>query len=401
MNTKILIVDDDPINISILEEIFEESAQLATAEDGETALRIVDTFLPDIILLDIMMPGLNGFETCAELKARVTTKHIPIIFLSAKNSLEDKIQGFDCGGADYVTKPFEAEEVIARVSTHLQLLKARQLIKQQNDNLELLLETRTQELIQSERNAAFSLMVKGIIHNLRGPLTAVIGLSDVICESAKRHIDRYKDPALIPTETLVDILQNTEENAELIHSAANELNTMISSLMSRSRSDKLTHIEQVDLNTLVEHELKFLNGNMCFKHKTQKTIELHPHPLPICVVAAELSQCFQNLVHNALDAIYAQPLKLLHISTKQEESWAVLSVEDNGPGIPPDQRKLILDPFYTTKPRIAKKPDEPTGTGLGLYTVSNIITSFEGRIEISDSKLGGAAVTLYLPLDET
>lgn len=397
---KLLIVDDDPINLAVLEEIFLETDTLCSAQSGTEAIRLAATFQPDLILLDVMMPQMDGFETCRRLKNNPETAAIPVLFLTASSDLKHKLAGFSCGGADYITKPFDAEEVIARTRIHLKLRDAQQLIQRHNQDLEALLAERTRELIHTERHAAFSLLMQGIIHNLKGPLTAVMGLSDFITSliNAKNHA-LASAPTGISAKDMIPFLHKIAGSSELISGAAQELKAMIDSMMTKSKSDKEEDLITVDLNNLIRQELTFLDGDMRFKHRIQKTIRLAESDLPVRVVPSEISQVISNLLRNALDATYtmAHPTLLIESGRRNGQAW--FSVGDDGPGIPLEIRDKIFDPFFTTKPRAGEgEKDQPTGTGLGLYTVSVMVNSYRGCVQVGDSSLGGAAVSFSIPL---
>jgi signal transduction histidine kinase len=398
---KVLLVDDDPINISILVEIFEEGYQYETASSGTEALSKVNSFQPDLILLDIMMPGMDGFEVCRRIKADAATSSIPIIFLTALTKLDEKIRGFEVGGEDYITKPFEAEEVLARTRTHLKLRHAQQTIRRHSEELEERLDERTRELIATEKQAAFSLIIQGIIHNLRGPLTAVMGLSDIIAMTAGKQAENCEQATADPA-TVCQTLYNIKSNAHLITQAADELQKMIDSLMDKSRSDKTDECEVCDLNALIRRELEFLNGDMRFKHAIKKTISLSEAPLKIFVIPSEIAQVLSNLVRNAIDAMCRQEHAKMAIATDRRAAYALLTVSDNGPGIPEKLRQKVFEPFFTTKARATQphEVNEPVGTGLGLYTVSNIVASYDGHITIRASEAGGAEITIEIPLIE-
>lgn len=397
---RLLLVDDDPINLAVLEEIFSSTHTLCAAASGAEALQKAAEFQPDLILLDIMMPHMDGFETCRRLKADPQTADIPVLFLTANTELQSKLNGFACGGADYITKPFEAEEVIARTRTHLKLRDAQELIRRHNLELESMLEERTRELIRTERHAAFSLLMQGIIHNLKGPLTAVTGLADFMATLIEsRTEDLATGPRAIPATDQAAFLQKLAGHTALIGTAAQELKTMIDSMMTKSASDKEENLRDIDLNALLNQELMFMGSDLRFKHDLKKTIRLSPAPLPIRVVPSEMAQIISNLIRNAMDATHALRRPALLIETAAKGKNARLIMEDDGPGIPPDIREKIFDPFFTTKPR-AEEADakEPVGTGLGLYTVAAILHSYNGKIEVGEASLGGARFTLSIPL---
>ena len=177
MTTKIMIVDDQPNNLNVLTEILAQQTDYAlyTAVNGEMALRNVGRVQPDIILLDIMMPGLDGFAVCRRLKADPATADIPILFLSSKTDVQDKVHGFELGAVDYVTKPFQAGEVLARLRTHLDLRRLQR-------NLEAQVAAQTARL--RELDARKSEFLAVLSHELRTPLTVIKGYLGILAGKA-------------------------------------------------------------------------------------------------------------------------------------------------------------------------------------------------------------------------
>ena len=180
---KILIVDDTPTNLRILEEVLEEDYFISVAQSGVQALSVTEKFVPDLILLDVNMPGIDGFETCRKLKSQEDTLNIPVIFITARAEPEDIIQGFKEGGVDYITKPFNHSEVLARVQTHL---KVQQLIRQlefKNDQLEELNELKNKFLGMAS-------------HDMRNCLGAIRGYSEILKDDEQDLTEETKEQFL-------------------------------------------------------------------------------------------------------------------------------------------------------------------------------------------------------------
>ena len=180
---KILIVDDNPTNLKVLSDALRDQGRTTlVATDGESAIEQVDYALPDLILLDVMMPGIDGFETCRQLKANPRTQRLPIIFMTALSDPVDKVKGLELGAVDYITKPFQHEEVLARIKLHLNLFylnnRLEQRVLERTQALEgslNQLQTAQLQLIQSEKMSVLGQLVAGIGHEINNPIGCIDG----------------------------------------------------------------------------------------------------------------------------------------------------------------------------------------------------------------------------------
>jgi len=212
----IMIVDDTPDNLKLLEELLRERGYFVRAfPRGRLALAAAANEPPDLIMLDITMPEMNGYETCELLKADPRLASIPVIFISALNERLDKVTAFGCGGVDYVTKPFQFEEVQARVATHLRLRRLQAELEMHNDHLEEMIRVRTRELADAKERLAILDKTKSdfltlISHELRTPLNGLFGLTDLVfmeCE-AKPEVIELKAPFEESRQRLLTILDD-------------------------------------------------------------------------------------------------------------------------------------------------------------------------------------------------
>jgi signal transduction histidine kinase len=186
-----------------------------------------------------------------------------------------------------------------------------------------------------------------------------------------------------------------------IEKGTKQMLEMINSLMAKSKNDTTEELAIVDINELLQKEIEFLNADPIFKYKIEKSINFFPTPLLIKILPGELSQIFQNLVRNAMDAMYSGEGRQITITTdiSGEDIW--FSIKDNGPGISQENQQKIFDPFFSTKLRADKNTDdEPTGTGLGLHMCSQMVEKYEGRIELISKEGEGAEFKVVLPKKE-
>lgn len=394
-NCKLLIVDDDAVNLENCFEMLNDRYELVFAQTGGEALAVARDSHPDLILLDVMLPDMDGFETCRRIKEDPLFADLPIIFLTAKHNLADKILGFDAGGADYITKPFEIEEMLARIDTHVNLRKARLTIGEYNQKLEELVARQTRELINSERRATFGLMIKGIIHNLNGPLSG-IGLNST---TINKRMTRLRDSLIGADidEMAFNEMDEILESMTLVSECCAKMNEIIRVLMAKSHYEKSDYIKTFDLNELLSNEIKFLNADMRFKHKIRKVVRLMEAPLMVTAVPSELSQVFHNLMINAIDAVTLSTEPQITVASGVEEQNTIwFSVLDNGPGVDESVLPRIFEPFFTTK-RKEKASDHSGGLGIGLYTCVEIVHSYGGEIDVRNQEDVGVRFTVRLP----
>ncbi|MBU0479507.1 MAG: response regulator [Proteobacteria bacterium] len=393
---RVLIVDDEPSIRLILSSILEnEGYQISEIDSGAKAISEIDNIRPDLVLLDVMMPGINGFEVCRMIRDNQDFQEIPIIFITALTQTKDLVEAFEAGANDYLTKPFNDSEVRVRVKNHLRLKKAGDKLKRYSSDLEKIVEEEAHELIKAERQAAFGQLIQGIIHNLKGPLTAI---------SAGLQIARFSLKTADFAETddqAISFCQTIGQSMEMIDSGAARLTGMINSMMSRSRAENSGSFVMTDLNKIVEDELRFLNADLTFKNKFKKNIRLADKPLTVKAIPSELAQVVSNLISNAIDALHNHPAPAISIETSSRGNNVYLALSDNGPGIPVENIDHVFDPLFTTKAKAGNDPvdaNTPTGTGLGLYTCMRIIRSHQGNISVHNNPGGGTTFQVHLPM---
>lgn len=390
--TKLLIIDDQPHNLGVLFDFLTQSGfKIFVALDGESAIQRAEVTQPSLIILDVMMPIIDGFETCRRLKKNPLTKDIPIIFMTALSDTIDKVKGFRLGAVDYITKPIHQEEVLSRIETHIRLYNLQNQLKKKteelahlNQNLETIVETRTKQLIEQEKTALIGRLAQGIVHNLRNRIQLILS---------------YKCLATgeITQETVSQ--EMTFSYVNKMADVAWDISQILDDLMYKSVMDQSVELELINVNEVIKKELDFWQANLQFKHKVKKIYLLDQNIQPIPLIYTDLSQILDNLISNALDAMWDKQEQKLTIITRQDEQNIYIEIQDTGCGIAPENIAKIFDPFYTTKPlKGEEKPsNQPTGTGLGSYTCMQIVKSFGGNIKVTSEIDKGSTFTVSLP----
>lgn len=403
--SEILVVDDDFVNRMLLREILVSAGyEVHEASNGYEAIDLVKTIRPDLILLDIMMPDIDGYEVCKRLKADLDVSHIPVIFITALSNPADLVRGFDIGAEDYLSKPINVEEVKARVRTHLKLRAATEKIKRYNEELERVVAESSKELIRAERQAAFGQLIQGLVHNLKGPLTAMQGGIDIGKRILSALTNAVEEETAPSKEQLSKWIRDANQTLDLTASASKRLQEMINSLMVKGSADNKTELEEFDLNEIVKSELDFLSADLDFKHKIEKEVELCPEKLIVSANASEIAQVFNNFLSNAKDAMHEISSPKINITTKCYGSDAVLIVADNGCGFSSEDKERIFEPFYTTKSRVNQGSSGKTGltgTGLGLYMSMRSVRSVGGDIGVKSIPGNGTTFKITIPLAVT
>ena len=412
----ILIVDDTPANLDVISEtLAHEGYKVAIATSGERAIQQIERLPPDLILLDIMMPGIDGFETCRRLKANPKTKDIPIIFMTALADAENKVKGLKLGAVDYVTKPFQEQEVLARVNTQLKLHLLTQNLEQQVAKKTAELQASQLQLIQKEKMSALGNLVAGVAHEMNNPLGFIFASLQQANPAFKDifdHLKLYQEHLPNPSQEIlnhasdIDLDYSLEDLPKMIDSmvmACDRLKDISNSLCAFSRTDQDYPIacnihEGIDSTIMIlKHRLK-ANEN----HPEIQVITEYGNLPAIECYAGQLNQVFMNLLGNAIDAIeesnighsYAEINNQITIKTEllPEKAQVIVRIKDNGIGMSAEVQSKIFEHLFTTK-------DVGKGTGLGLAIVRQIIMEKHGgAIEVNSAVGKGTEFSILLPV---
>ena len=430
----VLIVDDSPTSRAVLSDALTESDfQVNVAHDGESALKQINKQLPDLILLDVMMPGLDGFDTCMKLKENPITSDIPVIFMTALSDSVDKVKGLQLGAVDYIIKPLQKEEVLARVRVHIKLYNLtrtlEQRVEERTAELSQALRDLQQaqvQLIQSEKMSSLGQLLAGIAHEINNPVNFIYGNVDYAVEYINdlfKLINLYQEK-YEPTPEIASLTETIEleflkkDLPKLLSSmqvGTERIQEIVRSLRNFSRLDE-SDKQPVDLHEGLDTTLMIL-GNRLKSQSNRleiKIIKNYGDLPPVNCYSGQINQVFMNILSNSIDA-----LEELRNNAESEEFSSLFSREnskakskiptirivtevvnvnaiqvriaDNGTGITQEVKKRLFEPFFTTKP-LGK------GTGMGMSISYQIVTKKHGgKIKCLSSPGQGTEFIIEIP----
>ncbi len=367
MNDKrpvILAVDDTPENLDVLVGILKDKYRVKVAPNGTRALELAGgPERPDLILLDIMMPGMDGFDVCGRLKSDATVRDIPVIFISSLSQTTDKVKAFTAGGVDYVTKPFEPEEVTARIATHLELRRQKRELEQSY--------ARLQALEQLRDN-----LTHMIIHDMRSPLMAITGGLGIISEDAT-----FEDT----------------ENADILNMAAasgQDLTEMVNSLLDISRMESGNmplEREDHDLKGIAEAAVNAMAANARFEGVD---ITVSGDSATVHVDETIVRRVFANLIGNAIK--FTPGGGTVELKVKRSAETVRAEVIDAGPGIPEDYHEKVFEKFGQVE---ARRDKQKHSSGLGLTFCKLAVEAHGGHIGVDSEPGKGSTFWFELPVN--
>lgn len=363
----ILVVDDTQANLQLLSGMLKERGyKVRPAPSGAIALQAAQSAPPDLILLDINMPEMDGYQVCTQLKNDERTADVPVIFISALNETMDKVRAFSVGGVDYVTKPFQFEEVNARVTAHLKL--RRMQVDLESLNSELLHTNAELYRLQQLRDN----LTHMIVHDLRSPLTGIMGTYDLLAMDA--------DKLSAPTAKMLDLSKP----------ALKQMLGMINSLLDVSKieaGELKPNRTDCDLVALA-HDAKSVLAGVCSDRRV--TIDSSAAQMPASIDRDLIGRVLQNLLGNALK--FTSKNGEVKIQIAHEGNRARVNVVDDGPGIPPEYHERIFEKFGQVK------SDRPrVGTGLGLTFCRLAVEAHGGKIGVTSEVGKGSTFWFELP----
>jgi CheY-like chemotaxis protein len=362
---KILVVDDQPINVQLLKRKLErEGMTVFTANSGHDALALVTAEKPDLILLDVMMPDMDGIEVCQHLQADDETRTIPVIFITARTSKEGKLEGLGVGAVDYITKPIDLDETFARVQTQLRFVSInRELVDLQR------------RLGDARRAATIGAVTQGIAHNLNNLLGVVIGYVDLI----KAYHDKP---------------EQVKKNAQHLDNAVTRIVNIIRQLTGLVVRNK-PPVTGMTLSSLLDSSVKRYQAD----YNIDQPVEIQ-NPLGAMLVDSNLEvleDSISKLLINAWESYDEAPkekrsitLRTETVDREDEGKFFLIHVEDRGHGIQDDVHDHMFEPFVSSKHTV--------GVGMGLTIARHAVRNLGGDVSLENREGGGVTATLRHPI---
>ncbi len=370
----ILCADDEPHNLILLEAMLAPRGyEVETAENGREALSKLRTGKIDICLLDVMMPNMDGFEVCRQIKSEEAHRRIPVIMITSLTDRENRIRGIEAGAEDFISKPFDSSEVLARIKMLLH-------VKELNDRLNLMaleevIAHRRYEKILLEKNSELENFAHTVSHDLKSPLLTIQAFAGIIVKDLE-----------------AGNLARVRENANRIRNSAEQMNALVSDLLELCRIGKTIGASvPIDMNQLVRDVLTQLAGPL---DNSQVLTIVQPDLPRLHGDPTRMAEVVQNLVENAIKYMGDQPYPRIGIGVRYDGAESVFFVCDNGAGVDPIHHERIFGLFN-------KLDATSDGTGIGLSLVRRIIEVHGGRVWVeSDGNGLGSSFCFTIPEGE-
>ncbi|NJN85256.1 MAG: hybrid sensor histidine kinase/response regulator [Leptolyngbyaceae cyanobacterium SL_7_1] len=383
----VLLVDDNPTNLGLLFDALKDSGfKLLAAEDGEAALAQVSYFKPDIILLDVMMPGLDGFETCQRLKQNPQTQDIPVIFMTALSETVDKVHGFSVGAVDYITKPFQTAEVLARLHTHLAIQRLQRQLQAQNQRLQ-------QEICDRQQaEQSLRVLLHAVSHDLRNPVTGML----MVVKNLLKTLPQASPEATIngaSAETVCSVMGVPRHILERMAESGDRQLNLINSLLEAHAIETqgiALHREPLQFGEVVADVVEEMQPLVL---KNQATLVSHlPPNLPVLSAdGVQLRRVLEHLICNALK--HNPPGVALTVEVTMQPNQLRCTVTDNGVGIDPAQSDRLFQLYQR-----GANARHTHGLGLGLYLCQQIVLAHGGDMGVDSTPGKGCRFWFVLPL---
>ncbi|MBW2263082.1 MAG: response regulator, partial [Deltaproteobacteria bacterium] len=362
-SARVLVVDDNPELLKYVHRVLSELYDVLPVQDGERAWDVLQREHPDLVISDVMMPGMSGLELCRLIKQEPATQDTPVILLTARGSTEHRIEGHEVGADEYIPKPFEADELLAAVSGLL------------------LSKVRRSEVAARRHSASLETLLAGMAHELRNASHQVRSAHAVMRKLSRKVLENGNDR---DPDVVADLRGRVEKMDAISKRALSRITKVVRGLQQYSIGQMSLAWSDVDIDDLVRREIRMLG----VEDRSVHVDLVLGSTGTVRGSQEELRQMILNLVENAVHAV--DGAGRVHVRTERLPGKVRIVVQDDGRGIPADVLDRVFDPFFTTK-------DPGQGMGLGLALVKRTVTDHGGAIEIMSQAGEGTEVVVVLP----
>lgn len=378
---RLLVVDDNPSLVNLVSSILESRYKLYLAYNGEEALARLAKDQVDLVISDVMMPGISGLELCQAIRADESIRHLPVILLTARGTSTDKIEGLDVGADDYIGKPFDPEELLARIRS---LFERRRLVKELTEKTLALEEAMRQlkdeevKLVASEKMRTLGDLAAGIFHELHNYMNMIHNGTEPLKELVTLQAEALGD------DSDPEDVQTMMELIDLVIDASKAALGVTGELKAYAHQSADV-IETVDMHEAIRSSIRMFGA---IRAGADIVMDFHEGALEQECVPSRLLMVFTNLVKNAFEAMEGEGT--VTISSEPLERGALIKVRDTGPGVPPEHLDGLFEPFRTTK-------KQGEGLGLGLSLARRVVMEMGGTLAYDEAYTDGAQFLITLP----
>jgi signal transduction histidine kinase len=379
---RILIVDDTPTNLDTIYRVLSDAGYIATvATNGERALQILQSRSPDLILLDVMMSGIDGFETCQQIKANSQTCDIPIIFMTSLTDINNKVKGFDYGAVDYISKPFQEQEILARVKTHIELSRLTKNLEQQVTTQTSSLKMANEALKQV--NTSKKLFLSTMSREIRTPIDDILRITEQLQEQKFGTLNSQQ----------IDDLDRIDRNGDRLLSLIN--NTL--KLANIESGELKLDLDSIAIEDLCRSCLVAIQSRADRKN-IKLTLNIEPNLPQVSIDERQMRQVILNLLNNAVKFTAAGSVSLSVTKAMLTDNGNIsgirIAIADTGIGINSENIKQLFQPFVQITDALG---DRPEGNGLGLILAKQIVELHGGQISVNSMENVSSCFTIELP----
>lgn len=383
---KVLVVDDQPVNVRALAALLQPDAETLFATDGIAALAKAREQSPDLILLDVDMPGMDGYEVCRHLKADPVTAGIPVVFVTGMTQAEDEEKGLSLGAIDYVTKPFQPAIVKVRVRNHLELKRSRDALVESYRKLE----AAQASLVQAEKMASLGQLVAGVAHEINTPMGIALTAASHVTDRAGELEEKFRERTMSKSD-LEAFLALQRESGPMILGGLSRSAALVQRFKQMAVDQAQDRLAEIDVAIHLEESTRLWTA------ENPGTAVRVSVSAPAGVSIQTFPTALTRLLHALLDNVRVHAYsggsegEASVMAAPANDGGVVVTVADRGAGIRPDVAGKVFDPFFTTR-----RGDG--SVGLGLAIAFNLVTStLRGRIDVASAPGAGATFRVALP----